>query len=316
MSPYDVLRQMPLRSSFVESYLRCPRMAFHDATAPRRNLPSYFLGGQVMATATHLFYLGHIRPAERGVVEDQVITILRAHHANGEYLRSADSDRLIVQRSTDAMIQFMEWFIKQEIRPIASEVTLRHPGVGGMGYAGAIDLIAMHRGDVVFIDHKTHGMWGKSISVPKWDAPSLRRKFQLAFYAIIANGGRACSCSCPRTTPNDMCKCPSLSVSLRPKRVGYIELASFVPYVKEGYDGHRGVPMTLVEFDESQADYAKEVAEYVGLNVQFKKYPRVNRYDRGQDSCEGCAYAESCWSANRQPATAKDGKAVVPTWMR
>jgi len=232
--------------------------------------------------------------------------------ATGEFSCDDDQRDTMISRVSTAIDNYRLWYEDSGFETMFSELTLYSDGTGGLPYAGRVDLVARRDGEVYLLDGKTHGMWGKGISLPKPTPESLRREFQLAFYALMMRDGKAAIGDCPRGKPVSEWECEFIDFTIKPDHVGLIELAYCIPYVRGDKAGEsRGDPLYTIPYSDSMIDYAKEVAEYVGFNMAFNNYPRVSRYERGGNSCDYCQYKLGCFSDN-----VTGFRPTIPDWMK
>ena len=310
-----MIRRIPLRSSFVGLFKTCPRKALLSATSRAvSKFPYYMAGGQAAAILTDHFHKGIELPDDPFVAAATAINVAMQR---GEYQVSSDEHKIIIKRLGESFGEYRKWFNSSGFSVIASEIELRHPGFGANEYAGKVDLIAERSGDIYFLDVKTHGLWGKSVSPPKMD--HMERDFQVAFYSVLAaDGCKAYTGDIPREMSNkDVEKnFTSVDICLTPDYVGFIEFAWLTKYMRGSKDGTkrpgdvRGDPLFLAEFTDARKDYALEVARAVTTAIQFNQFPRYTSFQFGRYTCDSCEFKNACWSEQVYTVDAK------PSWMK
>jgi len=299
---------VPLRSTFINKYLKCPRYAKLSQVETVAKKEHYYVGGIIAAVMTEAVHIG--QEFNSGEYAAQ---LWLSHMATGMYACNDDQRNTMISRLSTAVDNYKIWYRESGFETLLTEITLYSEGTGGPPYAGRVDLIARRDGKIYLLDLKSHGMWGKGISIPKHTSESLKRDMQLAFYSLIMQDCMAAVGDCPRDKPSSEWECKWISnFKIKPDYVGLIELAYCVPYVRGDKAGQsRGDPLFSIPYSESSYDYAKEVAEYVGFNMFFKNYPRVSKYERGRNSCDGCEFRLGCFSEN-----VTGFKPTVPDWIK
>lgn|GEM_PF-6612555 len=310
-----MIRRRPLRSSFVSTFKSCPRKALLNSTnVSTTKYPYYMAGGQAAAILTDQFHKGNDLPSDAYTAAASALQIAMQ---TGEYAVSSDENATIIKRLGQAFKNYCRWFWASGLSPIASEVELRHPGYGANEYAGKVDLIAERDGEIYFLDIKTHGLWGKSVSPPKMD--HMERDFQVAFYSVLASDGcKAYLGDIPREMLNEEVsrRFESFDLKVTPDWVGFIEFAWLTEYKRGSKDGTkragdvRGDPLFLAEFTDARKDYAIEVARSVTTAIQLNQFPRYTSFQFGRYTCDFCEHSKTCWNEQVYTVGAK------PAWMK
>ena len=313
------IRRIPLRSTFMTSFQRCPRKAYLDVMASGHTiakLPHYMLGGAVVAQLFDLHFRGAPLPSDDMT---SAITVFNIVAETGEYSYTEDQRNAIIQRTAEAFKNFKVWWNGSGFEIIASEVEIRYCD-DIVDLAIKIDIIAKRVAELYFLDIKSHGMWGKSVSPPKFSEEQMKRNMQVSFYASAVRDG--CRAYVNQDIPREM---PSLEVEkefkgfdlgeLRPDYIGFVEIAYLTEYKRGSKDGSkaagdvRGDPLIYTEYTDARAEYAEEVIRYTNMAILFNQFPKFERYERGQSTCDSCIFKVTCWSEQ------VNTKAEMPEWM-
>lgn len=310
-----MIRRIPLRSSFVSTFKSCPRKAqLNVLRTSTTKFPYYMAGGQAAAILTDQFHKGNTLPDDPHIAAASALQIAMQ---TGEYEVSSDENATIIKRLGQSFNNYRRWFNESGFSVVASEIELRHPGYGANEYAGKVDIICEKDGEIYFLDIKTHGLWGKSVSPPKMN--HMEREFQIAFYSVLASDGcKGYMGDIPREMCNDDVdkNFKSIDFKVTPDFVGFIEMAWLTEYMRGSKDGTkragdvRGDPLFLAEFTEARKDYALEVARAVTTAIQLNQFPRYPSFQFGRYSCDFCEHSKACWSEQVYAVGAK------PAWMK
>jgi len=258
--------------------------------------PQYFLAGNTAHLLIELYVKGVVDDLS-DVMEATAKCFLFASNED-DYDCTPDDRDNIVNRCSEFFVNFRRWWRSSGFTPLAVEAEIRHPSIGGSPeIAGKIDLLAERNGEFYALDWKTHGMWGKSISVPK---VNMARELQPSLYAMmIKNGTFHMGGGVGRLDSNEEAsmKTSEVKLGITPDHIGFVEVAYLTKYIRGSKDGSkkagdlRGDPLFTTPFTEAKEEHAIEVIKYITMCIENDSFPRF-----AGRQCDTCEFNKACWS--------------------
>jgi len=227
-----------------------------------------------------------------------------------------DMKLVLIDRCATYFAEFIDWMNRSGFTVIGCEVEVRSQTESGRDVAIKIDILATMDGEVFLLDIKTFGMWGVSVTASAITKEQLRQSLQVALYVyILERGGDIyIGGNIGRTETNKAVRARlnPIAGKIKPDHVGYINIAMLGRRKKTTKNGNAGEffgsPLETIPYSPSMVEYAVESIDAVEILMTFKKFPRVQKFERGYSTCISCSFKQDCWGGRAAPGP-------TPKWL-